>query len=223
MSMNTTMGRGLTAAVIAALLAAVATVAFLGVASAQSVTGLIIGSGEAEPEAELEIEVEAKADGLGAYTLDILYDSTKVEAKACTSTDGACTIDQIGPGIVRIEGTNVAGVTGDAAVLGAITFKCGPNEGTSSLTLDSSSLVLEDIQGGALVLSGDAVTAGTINCVAVAAATAAPTAAPAAVPSTGGAPGSSSSNSMAWLLAAGLVFMLAGGGAWVLARGGRER
>jgi hypothetical protein len=223
MTTNTAMSRGLTAAIVAAILATVTALAFLGVAQAQSISGLTIGSGEAEPEAEVTIEVKAKADGLGSYRLDILYDSTKVEAKACTSGDGVCSIDVVGPGIVRINGSNLSGISGDAVVLGSITLLCGPSEGTSNLTLDTSSLVLSDIEGNNLVLSSDATTAGTITC-ATAVATAVPTAttAPAAVPQTGGAPDTSSANSMAWLLAAGLAVTLAGGGAWVLARAGRE-
>jgi len=65
-------------------------------------------------------------------------------------------------------------------------------------------------------------TDGMITIVAATPApTAAPTPTPAAAPETGGPPGASGADSMAWLLAATGLAVVAGG-AWVLARAGRE-
>lgn len=226
MTLNTAISKGWIAAVAAAILATVAALSFLGVARAQSPTStpsptpvptasvedLIVGSVTVAPEESVTVNITGTAEGLAAYRLDIAYDSTKMSATGCTSGFGTCSNDVIGPGIVRVEGGSESGITGDDVLLGTITFLAGPNEGTVPLTIQAS--VLTDAAGGTLAT---VTTSGSITIVA-----ATPTATAAAVPQSGGDPGTSSSDSMAWLLAAGLVVMFAGGGAWVLARAGRE-
>ncbi|MCI0886340.1 MAG: hypothetical protein J4N92_09160 [Chloroflexi bacterium] len=222
MTLNTAMTRGWTAAAAAAILATVAALAFLGSASAQSVSDLTVGSATVEPSGTVTISVTATVDELGSYRVDVGYDSTLVTATECTSADGVCSIDVVASDTVRINGSNLAGITGDDVQLGTITFLSNGPEGVAALTVDTSTLVLSDTVGDTLTVTP------TDGAITIATATPAPSdeptatpAAPAAVPQTGGAPGASSANSMAWLLAAAGLTVVAGG-AWVLARAGRE-
>ncbi len=216
MTLNTVMSRGWTAAAAAAILGTVAALAFLGIASASSISDLTVGSATVEPGGTVTINVTATAEDLGAYRVDVQYDSSLVTATECTSSHGACSIDTIASDTVRLNGSNLNGITGDDVVLGTITFLAGSAEGTADLDVDADTLVLADADTEDLTVTA---TDGAIT-IAVPA-TAAPTATPGSVPNTGGAPGTSSANSMAWLLAAaGLVVV--SGGAWALARAGRE-
>ncbi len=219
MTLNRATSRGWTAAVAAAILATVAALAFLGIASATSITDLTVGSATVAPAGTVTIDVTTTADGLATYRVDVKYDSTLVTATECTSVHGVCSIDVIASDTVRLNGSKVSGITGSDVVLGTITFLAGSTEGTAALTVDSDTQVLADNTDESATLTVTA-TNGAIT-IAVPAATDAPTATPGAVPATGGTPGTSSVNSMAWLLAAAGLTVVAGG-AWVLARAGRE-
>ena len=162
-------------------------------------------------------------DGIGNWTFDIAYDTAKLETPTCALVQGGggCQVDFGGAGTVR-----VAGATGDPAGLpgtvklvdiSAVTKNLAAGECTA-LTI---TVVSFDDQDGDAIAS-PALSNGEI-CIA-AAATASPTASPApsVLPPTGGTPGTSSStNSMAWLLAATGLAVVAGG-SWVLARARRE-
>ena len=183
---------------------------------------MTVGSATVEPGGTVTISLTGTVDELGSYRVDVGYDSTLDTATECTSSKGVCSIDVIANDTVRLNGSDLGGITGDDVVLGTITFLAGPNEGVADLTVDTSTMVLSDTVGDTLTVTP---TAGAIT-IAVATETEAPadetaTTAPAAVPQTGGAPGTSSANSMAWLLAAAGLTVVAGG-AWVLSRAGRE-
>ncbi|HEY5625405.1 MAG TPA: hypothetical protein VIT93_02840, partial [Dehalococcoidia bacterium] len=197
----------------------VAALAFLGIAQAASVSSLTVGSDTVEPGATgVKIEITATADDLGAYRVDVQYDSTLVTAKECKSTYGQCSIDVIGANTVRINGVDatLTGWTGDL-VLGSITFDAGTTEGTAALTVDASTLVVSSVDEETLSVTP---ANGSIK-IEAAAATDAPTATPGDLPDTGGSAGTTSTSSLAWLLAAAGLAVVAGG-AWVLARAGRE-
>ena len=217
MTLNTAMSRGWTAAAVAAILATVAALAFLGIARAASVSDLTVGSATVEPGGTVTISVTATVDELGAYRVDVGYDSELVTATECTSAEGVCSIDVIASNTVRLNGSKVSGLNGDIE-LGTITFLSNGPEGTADLTVDTSTLVLGDTLG-----EEDLTVTPTNGAITIAtpAETDAPTATPADLPSTGGSVGTSSANSMAWLLAAAGLTVVAGG-AWVLARAGRE-
>ena len=221
MTLNTAMSRGWTAAAVAAILATVAALAFLGIARAASVSDLTVGSATVEPGGTVTISVTATVDELGAYRVDVGYDSTLVTATECTSAEGVCSIDVIASNTVRLNGSKVSGLSGDVE-LGTITFLSNGPEGTADLTIDTSTLVLSDTLG-----EEDLTVTPTNGAITIAtpaetdAPTAAPADLPADLPSTGGSVGTSSANSMAWLLAAAGLTVVAGG-AWVLARAGRE-
>ncbi|MCH7484666.1 MAG: hypothetical protein IIA90_05900 [Chloroflexi bacterium] len=215
MTLNTATSRGWIAAVAAAILATVAALAFLGIALAASVSDLTVGSATVAPGGTVTINVTATTDDLGSYRVDVGYNSSLVTATECTSANGVCSIDVIASDTVRINGSNLAGITGDDVVLGTITFLAGSSEGTAALTVDATTQVLSDTEGATLTVTA------TNGAITIETATDTPTATPGAVPATGGAPGTSSANSMAWLLAAAGLAIVAGG-AWVLARAGRE-
>ncbi|HEY5624966.1 MAG TPA: hypothetical protein VIT93_00605 [Dehalococcoidia bacterium] len=219
MTLNTAMSRGWTAAVAAAILATVAALAFLGIARAASVTDLTVGSATVEPGGTVTINVTGTTDDLGSYRVDVGYDSSLVTATECTSSNGVCSIDTVATDTVRINGSDLAGITGTDVVLGTITFLAGQTEGVADLEVDAATQVLSDTTGESLTATA---TDGAITIAAATAApTDAPTATPGAVPNTGGAPGTSSTSSMVWLLAAAGLAVVAGG-AWVMARAGRE-
>lgn len=217
MTLNTAMSRGWTAAAAAAILATVAALAFLGIARAASVSDLTVGSATVAPGGTVTINLTATVDDLGAYGVNVEYDSTLVTATECTSNHGVCSIDTVATDTVRINGSSAAGIDGTDVVLGTITFLAGSTEGTAALTVDADELTLSDSEGTTLTVTA---TNGAIT-IAVPAATASPSPTPGAVPATGGTPGTSSANSMAWLLAATGLAIVAGG-AWVLSRAGRE-
>lgn len=216
MTLNTAMSRGWTAAAAAAILATVAALAFLGIARAASISDLTVGSATVAPAGTVMINVTATTDDLGSYRVDVGYDSTLVTATECTSSNGVCSIDVVASDTVRINGSNLAGITGDDVVLGTITFLAGSSEGVADLNVDAATQVLSDTVGDTLTVTA---TDGAITIAT--APTDAPTATPGAPPATGGAPSASSTNSLAWLLAASGLAIVAGG-AWVLARAGRE-
>jgi len=223
MTLNTAMSRGWTAVAAAAILATVAALAFVGIAqAAPSVSDLTVGSATVAPAGTVTIDVTTTSDGLGTYRVDVQYDSTLVTATECTSVYGVCSIDTIASDTVRLNGSWVAGITGDDVVLGTITFLAGSTEGTAALTVDASTQVLADDTDATAPLTVTATNGAiTIAVPATDAPTDAPTPTPGAVPATGGTPDTSSANSMAWLLAATGLAIVAGG-AWVLARAGRE-
>ena len=216
---NTVMSRGWTAAVVAAILATVAALAFLGIARAQSASDLTVGSATVEPGAEVTIEVTATLENVGSFGVNIEFDGTLVTVKAeCGANFGSCNAE-FGINTVRLNGAQGgSGISGDNVVLGSFTFVAGSTEGVANLTIVSTEV--SDEVGDALSFSSTNNGAITI-ATATAAPTDEPTATPGAVPATGGAPGTSSVNSMAWLLAAAGLTIVAGG-AWVLARAGRE-
>ena len=219
MTLKTAMRRGWTTAAAAAVLATVAAFALLGIARAASVSDLTVGSATVELGGEVTISVTATADELGSYRVDVGYDSTLVTATECTSAEGECSIDAVASDTVRMNGSSLSGITGTDTQLGTITFVPVGPLGTAALIVDASTLVVVDIDNEPLTVTP---TDGVITIVAATLSpTPSPTATPAVVPETGGAPGASGTNSISWLLVAtGLAVV--SGGAWVLARAGRE-
>ena len=156
---------------------------------------------------------------LGSYRVDVGYDSTLVTATECMSAEGECSIDAVASDTVRMNGSSLSGITGTDVQIGTITFVSDGPEGTAALTVDASTLVVTDIDNEPMTVTP---TDGVITIVAATPApTASPTPTPAVVPVTGGAPGASGTTSISWLLAATGLAAVAGG-AWVLARAGRE-
>ena len=153
--------------------------------------------------------------GLGAWTIDVVYDQRVVEAVSCTATQDALSVcnptydDQI----VRVTGATIDGLAGDHA-LASMTFECTA-VGATVLTVSIS--VLVDATVGAPGAMPTAVTNGGIACAAAPtvepSATSAPRPTPGQIfPIAGGGP----LNSNAWGPFGWLIAGLAGAGlAWI--------
>ncbi len=211
---------------------AVALIALLVVAGTAFAAGdITVGSDTVDNTGdEASVDVSAAApdgSGIGNWEFEITYDPADLGTPVCTPIQGGtgCEVNPGGAtGIIRVAGSTgiVAGLEG-TVVLVSITADAGVDAGEcSDLTI---SLVTSFQDGDGEDFDSPALGAGEICVEAEAeetdAPTDAPTATPASVPQTGGAPGASSANSMAWLLAAAGLTVVAGG-AWVLARAGRE-
>ena len=153
MTLTSVMSRGWRATIAAAILAVLTALAFLGIVSAASISDLTVGSATVAPGDTVTINITATSDDLGAYRVDVHYDSSLVSATACTSTYGVCSIDIVAPDTVRMNGSNVAGITGTNVVLSTITFLAGPTDGTAALTVKPATLIVADTGGTSLVVT----------------------------------------------------------------------
>jgi hypothetical protein len=168
-----------------------------------------ISSGSAAPGGEGTVELSAtdvSSPGLGAWTIDIVYDPSVVTATACSAEDGVCN-EEFADDTVRITGAVAEGMEGDS-VLGTITFECGAAAGESPLEVSLFTFA-DGTLGGPLPIDAETVD-GTFECAVAATATIAVSAPP--VTGTGSDSGSSA---MTWIIvglaALGLVSMAAYG------------
>jgi hypothetical protein len=95
-----------------------------------------VGSETVAPGEQGSVSVEAlgvEAPGLGAWTIDIVYDPDVVTAVGCSTTQASsvCNAD-FAADTVRLTGATATGLEGDTG-LGSITFECGDEEGSSPL------------------------------------------------------------------------------------------
>ena len=96
-----------------------------------------ISDGSAEPGGEGDVTLDALGiggEGLGAWTIDISYDTDVISAVDCAPEQGGVCNPEFGDGVVRITGASASGLDGDT-LLGTITFECGDDEATSDLSL----------------------------------------------------------------------------------------
>jgi hypothetical protein len=194
-------------AVIAAL-AIVAGLAFAAQVSAQDET-IAISDGTAAPGDSGDVTLEALgfgAPGLGAWTVDISYDTSVVSVTDCAPEEGGVCNPEYADGVVRITGASASGLEGDT-VLGTITFECGDAEGDSALGL-SLEVVADATIGDPQDVAATA-SEGTFSC---AEAEPTPTVGVTGPPPTGTGTGSSDSSNLGWIIgalaAAGLAAML---------------
>ncbi len=117
--------------------------------SLAAVTDFRISSATTTTNQQVTVELRASASspGVGAYRADIQYDSALLQATACTSTLGVCSIDVVAPNTVRINGIDVNGISGSDVVLGTITFQTLLQNGVASLAIDPSTFILSDPMG----------------------------------------------------------------------------
>ena len=112
-------------------------------------------------QAGLEVKALTVSDpGLGAWSIDIVYDPLVVAALSCTaSEDGFCNPD-FAVNTVRLTGANASGLAGDTR-LAEITFSCVA-EGVSLLTI--SIVVLADATIGGPQPIVPSTQPGSISC-----------------------------------------------------------
>jgi hypothetical protein len=195
--------------------------AFLTVGSVQaagSISSFKVGSATTTPNSDVTINVTLSGSAVGAFGVNIKYDTTLVTPTSCTSAKGACNVT-FASDTVRINGADTSGISGTDTIVGTITFHAGGTTGTANLTPTITSLT--DTDTNPLTVTP---TAGQIVIAAATpsptpapteAATASPTNTPKALPQTGGPV--SDGSSVTWLIAAaGLVVVAAG--AWTVAR-----
>jgi hypothetical protein len=139
----------------------------LVVASAQHVAAasgtLRVGSGSASVGGQAFIAVDAlgvTAPGLGAWTVDVQYDSSLLTAVSCTASAGGVCNPEFGADRVRITGANADGLEGDSS-LATIGFRC-EGIGTSSLTPIIP--IFADATVGDPMAIDVAVQAGSVSC-----------------------------------------------------------
>jgi hypothetical protein len=123
--------------IIAGVGAALAAVLMLaGVAFAQD-GGVSVSDGTAAPgeQGDVTVDLTAPGDpGLGAWTLDVSYDSSVITAVDCSPEQGGVCNEAFSDNEVRITGASASGIDEDTS-LGSITFECGDAEGESDLTI----------------------------------------------------------------------------------------
>ena len=98
--------------------------------------------------------------GLGAWTIDVVYDASLLTALACIPEHGGVCNTMFDPGVVRVTGASAGGVAGDNT-LASITFRCDA-AGTSALTVDVDLLV--DATIGDPQVIDHVVTNGSVTC-----------------------------------------------------------
>ena len=127
------------------LASAIAGVALLfGMTAMQtSAEAEIIAVGSATVAVGGEATVDASSlhiagEGLGAWSVDVQYDSAVISAESCTAEHGGACNPDFADGVVRFTGGSAAGLLGDTK-LAAITFAC-LTAGASNLTVVISDL-----------------------------------------------------------------------------------
>jgi hypothetical protein len=158
---------------------------------------LSIGDGEAAPGDDATVELVANVpDGLGAWTVDISYDTDVVTATDCEGDSGSVCNAEFAEDTVRVTGASATGLD-EESVLAAITFTCGDAEGDSDLTI-AISVFADATVGDPQDISGDTtVSDGSISCAEPAPEE--PTNTPVIVPS---GQGPTDSGSFSWVIAA---------------------
>ncbi len=224
----------LSAATVGALLLGLV-VGILAFSEVSAASGeLMIGSATVAPGEQGSVDLQAldvTTPGLGAWTVDITYDSTAVTAVSCNPLQGVCNAN-FAAETVRFTGAVATGLEGDTTI-GSITFQCAEETGSSVLTLTPQ--VFADATLGAPAQIEATVQNGSIACVSIPPTveplpTSTPGTAPTAtqgppaatstptgkgLPTAGiGGPGSDGGSTAGWLMAglagAGIAWLLAG-------------
>ena len=141
---------------------------------------LSISDATEELGGEVSVELSASgfsAPGLGAWTLDIIYDPAVVTAIDCDV--GPAQVEVCNPEFaddtVRLAGADAGGIEGDFS-LARITFECADREAETALTV--SPLHIADATPGNLQPIEVALRHGSITCVEAEIGPAAPTPGP---------------------------------------------
>jgi len=126
---------GLAVAAVTAVLAIAGFVA----GSVMAISGSIsLSDGSAEPGGTGSVELTSNVGdpGLGAWTVDITYDTSVVSIPedGCAPAAGGVCNPEFGDGVIRITGASATGLEGEQS-LGTIEFECADAEATTDLTM----------------------------------------------------------------------------------------
>ena len=150
---------GILAGIGAAL---VAVLVLAGSALAQD-GGVSVSNGPADADGSGDVTVDVLdvgGVGLGAWTIDIEYDSDLLTASDCEAEQGGVCNPEFTDNSVRVTGASAGGLSGDK-VLGTITFDCD-GEGESDLTISLS--VFADATIGDPQDLSPSISNGTFTC-----------------------------------------------------------
>ena len=98
---------------------------------------LTIGSAEGAPGQPSTVSVEARgiaAPGLGAWTIDVQYNTAVVSLVDCRAEFGAVCNEEFADGTLRVTGASAGGLEGTSE-LASLTFQCLAAEGVSDLAI----------------------------------------------------------------------------------------
>ena len=142
--------------------ALVAVLVLAGSALAQD-GGVSVSDGSADVDGSGDVTVDVLdvgGEGLGAWTIDIEYDSDLLTASDCEAEQGGVCNPEFTDNSVRVTGASAGGLSGDK-VLGTITFDCD-GEGESDLTISLS--VFADATIGDPQDLSPSISNGTFTC-----------------------------------------------------------
>ena len=148
--------------IMAVVAAAIAVLILAGTAFAQD-GGVSVSDGSAEDGESADVTVSASNvgdPGLGAWTIDVSYDSDLLTATDCGAEQGGVCNENFSADSVRVTGASAGGLEGDTD-LGSITFECN-GEGESDLTISLS--VFADATIGNPQDLDPSVSNGTFTC-----------------------------------------------------------
>ncbi len=160
--MNTRTKLGTRLIAVAAVVLAVSAGLLITHVSAQQ-ESISAGSANGAVGGEATVALQANgiaAPGLGAWTIDVAYDTSVMTALACIPEHGGVCNPMFDPGVVRVTGASAGGVAGDNTHA-SITFRCAA-AGTSALTVDVPLLVDATIGDPQFIAHG--VTNGSVTC-----------------------------------------------------------
>jgi hypothetical protein len=104
--------------------------------------------------------LDVGAPGLGAWTIDVVYDPSVVSAVSCTAEQGGICNPTFADDTFRVAGLNIFGLEGDTA-LGTVSFAC-ESVGTTDLTL-TLDVFVDATLGGPLPIDAT-IENGTVTC-----------------------------------------------------------
>ena len=121
------------------------------------------GSADADGSGDVTVDVlDVGGEGLGAWTIDIEYDSDLLTASDCEAEQGGVCNPEFTDNSVRVTGASAGGLSGDK-VLGTITFDCD-GEGESDLTISLSVFADATIGDPQDIIPTASVSNGTFTC-----------------------------------------------------------
>jgi hypothetical protein len=96
------------------------------------------------------VRVDATGRALGSWTVDLTYDPKAMKVTGCTAADGGVCNTSFAPGVVRLVGASVSGLSGSRSIA-TLQFEGLGGSGPSPLAV--TTVTLADTEGGQLAAS----------------------------------------------------------------------
>jgi hypothetical protein len=123
-----------------------------------------MGTGSAAPGGTVSLELwshNVASPGLGAWSIDISYDTSVVTPTACQTEHGAVCNTHFNTNTIRTAGATALGIEGDTK-LATITFQCAQHTGQSAITVSLPDFADATIGGPQQIAA--AITNGSVSC-----------------------------------------------------------